>query len=120
MSSFQLDPLSGDLLITNNSLTLTTGIEAIRQHLQCRFRLFLGEWFLDTSQGVPWYRDILIKRPAFAVVREILKRVILETRGVLEILKFEFDFVGQTREASLTFTALTEEGVIDFTQTVET
>lgn len=120
MSSFQLDPTTGDLLITNNSLTLTTGIEAIRQHMQCRFRLFLGEWFLDTTLGVPWFRDILIKRPAFVVVREILKKVILETPGVLEILKFEFDFVGQTRTAKLVFAALTTEGVIDYTQLVET
>lgn len=118
MSSFQLDQSTGDLQIANNSLSLTTGREAIRQHLQCRFRLFLGEWFLDTDQGVPWFRDVLIKQSSFAVVKEILKTVILDTPGVISITVFDFDYDGTTREATLTFSCLTEEGVIDFTQVV--
>lgn len=117
MSSFQLND-DGDLVVTNNSLTLTTGIEAIRQHLQCRFRLFLGEWFLDTSVGVPWFRDVLVKKPSFVVVQEVLKDVILGTPGVLEIITFEFTFDSTDREANLEFKALTEEGIIDFSQIV--
>ncbi len=118
MSSLQLDD-NGDLEITNNSLTLTDGVGAIEQHLLVKFRLFLGEWFLDTSLGVPYYSDILIKNPSFVVVSEILKNVILETSGVLSLQKFEFDFDSATREATLTFKALTDDGPIDFSQVVE-
>ena len=114
MSSFQLNQTTGDLEITNNSLALTTAREAIRQHLQCRFRLFLGEWFLDIDQGVPWFQDVLQKQSSFAVVKEILKTVILDTPGVIEITTFEFEYNGTTREATLTFSCLTEEGEIDF------
>lgn len=114
----QLDD-DGDLLLTNNALTLTEGTEAIRQHLQTRFRLFLGEWFLDTDAGVPWFTDVLVKRPSFAVVSELLKSVILETPGVLELTEFSFDFDGPTREATLEFQCLSSEGIIDFSQIVE-
>lgn len=115
MSSFQLNQESGDFEITDNALTLTTGAEAIRQHLQCRFRLFLGEWFLDTSQGVPWFTEILKKQQTFSVVREILKKVILETPGVISITKFNFDFEPTERTATLEFACLSTDGPIDFT-----
>lgn len=115
MSSFQLDQTTGDLLITNNSLTLTVGAEAIRQHLQCRLRLFFGEWFLDTSLGVPWFEEILTKQQTFSVVREILKNVILGTPGVISITKFNFDYEPTGREATLEFSALSTDGPIDFT-----
>lgn len=118
MSSFLLDA-DGDLDITNNSLSLTHGQNAILQHLTVKFRLFLGEWFLDTSVGVPWFQDILIKRPAFSVVHEALKAVILETPGVLELLEFKFDLNAEAREASLDFKARTIDGDIDFSQIVE-
>ena len=116
MSSFQLinnpiDPFDGDLQITNNSITLTTGKEAIRQHLQVRFRFFLGEWFLDESEGVPWFRDILIKHATFSVVNEVLKGVILDTPGVLELVKFDFSYNSTTRNVTLEFQCLTTEGI---------
>jgi len=79
----------------------------------------LGEWFLDTDVGVPWFRDILIKKPSFVVVQEVLKDTILDTPGVLEITKFQFDFNSTTREAELEFSCQTDEGTIDFSQLVE-
>ena len=84
MSSFQLDR-DGDLLLTNNALTLTTGLEAIRQHLQCKFRLFMGEWFLDLEAGVPWFQEVFKKNTSFVVLQEIFKDTILTTPGVIEL-----------------------------------
>lgn len=115
MSSFQLDQTTGDLDTQNNELTLTQGNEAIRQHLQCRLRLFLGEWFLDTTLGVPWFTQVLVKQQAFSVVRELLKKEILDTRGVISITKFEFDFDSVLRVATLEFSCMAQEGPIDFT-----
>jgi len=118
MSSIQLG-LDDDILITNNSMTLTTGLEAIRQHLQTSLRLFLGEWFLDTTVGVPWFQQVFQKNTTFVVVQQVLKDKILSVPGVLQLLKFDFDYNGTTREATLSFQALTEEGVIDFSQIVD-
>lgn len=118
MSSIQLG-FDDDILITNNSITLTTGLEAIRQHLQVRLRLFLGEWFLDTTVGVPWFQQVFQKNTTFIVVQQVLKDAILSTPGVIQLLKFNFDYAGATREATLDFQALTEEGIIDFSQIVD-
>lgn len=113
------DPFDGDLDLTNNEVTTVDGADAIRQHLQIRFQFFLGEWFLDVTIGVPWFRDILIKQPSFPVVQDVLKNTALDTPGVIELTKFVFDFVSSDREASLEFDCLSDEGPIDFSQIVE-
>ena len=118
MSSYLLNA-DGDLDITNNSLSLTHGIDAIQQHIFVKFRLFLGEWFLDTSVGVPWFQEIFVKAPIFTVVHEHLKSVILETPGVLGLKRFLFDLNEATREAALEFSAQTIGEDIDFSQIVE-
>jgi hypothetical protein len=117
MSSFALDD-DGDLLFENGNLSLTTGLEAIRQHVQVRFNFFLGEWGFDTTLGVPWFQSILVKAPAYAVVSQILKNVILNTPGVIELTEFSFDYDSATREASLNFKATTEDGDLDYSQQV--
>lgn len=118
MSSFQLDN-DGDLQITNNAFSLTEGIEAIRQHLQCKFRLFLGEWFLDLDVGVPWFQEVFRKQTTFVVLQEIFKETILTTPGVIQLLTFTFDYDNFTREAVVNFSCQTTEGLLDFTQVVE-
>lgn len=118
MSSFQLDD-NGDLQVIRNQITLTEGAEAVRQHLQCKLRLFRGEWFLDTTAGVPWFQEVLQKQPSFVVVQQVLKDTILSTPGVIGLLKFKFDYEAPSREAFLDFQALTDEGPIDFSQIIE-
>jgi len=118
MSDIALDA-DGDVDVVNNSIYLNDGLEAIRQHMQIRFQLFLGEWFLDEEAGVPWFRDVLIKNPSFVVVQEILKTVVLDTPGVIELLAFDFSYDAKVREANLSFQALTTDGFIDFNQIVE-
>ena len=118
MSSLLLDD-TGDLDITDSQLSLTSGLQAIQQHLQVKLRIFLGEWFLNTDVGVPYYRDVLIKSPNFVQVSATLKTEILETTGVLELSSFEFDYDNEIRAFTLDFKTLTEEGVIDFSQEIE-
>ena len=120
MSDLQLDSnTESDLLLTANSLTLTTGREAIRQHIQTTLRLFQGEWFLDTTAGVPWYQDILVKGPSFAVVSAVLRNAILDVEGVLLLVTFDMDFVASTRLMTLEFSVETTEGNIDFSELIE-
>lgn len=118
MSSFKLDQ-DGDLLVTNNELTLTEGRDAIRQHIQTRLRLFRGEWFLDRSLGVPYYEDIFVKQQTQVTVASILKAQIFETPGVLEFLTFNFDYDEFNRGFDVAFRVNTLEGIVDFDDFLE-
>lgn len=118
MSSFVLD-INGDLDITNGKLSFTTGLEAIRQHLAIKLQIAKGEWFLNQEVGVPYFEKIFQKPANFEVVSSVFKTEILETPGVTELLSFEMDFDANTRELSISFKALTEEGILDFSTEIE-
>lgn len=114
MSDLKLDQVSGDLVVENGDLVLTTGEDAIRQHVQQRLRTFLGEWFLDTGVGVPWFQDILKKNPNPQIVDGLIQNEIIQTPGVVELLKYESDFDRSLRKLSVSVQFRTVTGVINF------
>ena len=88
---------AGDLDLSTNDLQLVDGVEAVRQELQIRYRFFLGEWFLDSSEGVPYIRDVLKKTPNEAQVRAMLVEVARTTPGVASVDGIELDLDAATR-----------------------
>jgi len=108
----------GDLLLTDNSLAVVEGDDAIVQHLAIRLQFFLGEWFLDTRLGVPYFNQVLIKNPNLVVVRGLFRQVILTTPGVDTIEEFELDFDQAARKLTVTFTVRksTDGGLLDFSR----
>jgi len=113
MSDIKLNT-AGDIDISEPDLQLTSGTNAIDQHLKQRLRMFLGEWFLDNRIGLPYFQHILKKNPDAIVIDSVFKRQILTTPGVLELLSFNLDIDIPTRQLTVEFRARTSEGVIDF------
>lgn len=109
MSDLKLDS-TGDLQITDGDLVLTTTTDRIDQYVRQRLQTFLGEFFLDTRVGVPYFEHILKKRIDPIVIDSILKKEIIETPGVTEITEFDLDLDSQTRTLTLNFRARTTDG----------
>lgn len=101
-----------DIQIDNNNLTLIGGREEIAQILRQRLRVFLGEWFLDTREGIDYYGEILKKAPDPGQVDALFKNEILTSPGVIELIEFNLDIEG--RQLQLSFAARTEDGIINF------
>lgn len=127
--SLQLDPAQKaqatyqDLLIVNGDLVLTSdvnplGTNAVLQDVLQRLRSFLGEWFLDNSQGVPWLQQILVKGPTQAGIDAILQNTILATPGVQTLLNYQSDFDASQRTFAVSFTARTSQGTVTYTNTL--
>lgn len=68
--------------LTSGGVELTTGIEAIRQHLKNRLSLIKGEYFRDRGVGVPYFERVFIKNADLAVIRSMFRQIILGTPGV--------------------------------------
>jgi hypothetical protein len=117
MSDLKLDDLTGDLVIENADLVLTTGSDAVRQHLLQRLRTFMGEWFLNLDAGLPYFQNILIKDPNLNAIDGVIKNVIIDTPGVLELLSFDMNYDSSTQALELTFSVQVSDGVLDFTET---
>lgn len=92
-----LSPL-GDMTI--GQPWLVNSPECVAQIIGTRLKLWLGEWFLDTSDGTPWLTEILGERynrnPDAAI-----KRRILATPGVTSLAAYTSSFDGTTRTLTI-------------------
>ena len=102
----------GDLALEGGNFVMAIGAEMIRQAIRSRFRFFLGEWFLDLREGVPYYRDVLVKNPDVLIVRSVFRRVLETTPGVLSILRFDLLYEAEIRTLRFDFEVQSTDGPI--------
>lgn len=115
MADLKLDA-NGDLDLTDGNVTLVTGDDAIAQQITIRLRLILGEWFLDTRVGIPYFGDIFVKNPDLTRVRSIFRQTILGTPGIAAFEEFSLSVDNPTRTLSVEFRAKKTDGeVLDYT-----
>ncbi|MCT4707342.1 hypothetical protein MUA04_02180 [Enterobacteriaceae bacterium H11S18] len=67
---------------------LTDSPECVAQAVNTRLQLWRGEWFLDTTQGTPYWQSVLGKRPDKAWPL-ILRDRVSQTPGVKSVLSVE-------------------------------
>lgn len=110
------NPVAHDLQLTNGQFTLLEESAALALSLSCDLQLFLGEWFLDTREGIPFYRDIFRKNPSIPLITSIFRRAILQKEGISHLAEFALDYDPRARTLALSFEAVTTTGErIDFT-----
>lgn len=112
-----------DLLIANNDLVLTSdvnpdGTDPVLQDIVQRIRFFLGEWFLDNTQGVPWLQEILVKGFDQGAADSYIQETILGTLGVQALLTYGSRFDAGRRKLTLQFSVKTQNGTVSYTDTV--
>jgi len=110
MIDIALDKETHDLLITGNNLQVVSEADQLEQNLKIRLQFFLSEWFLNVNKGLPFYSDILVKNPNIPNVDSIIKAEILDTIGVVELLKYISTFDNVERLYSIEFTIRTVFG----------
>lgn len=101
-----LDPTSWDVVWNNGPLTkeFTTQplTQTVGQRLKIRLLSFYGDWFMDTTYGVPYFQRLLgHKQTSKAAADLIFQSQILAESGVKELVSFDSTFVN--RQYSLTF-----------------
>lgn len=108
----QLDTLTHDLVIAPpGDVQLVDGAARVAQQIKVTLLMFLGEWFLDTSFGVPYLEEILVKNPKFAGINALLRARIIDVPGVTRIRALTMDFNRQGRALTVTFNAETPFGL---------
>lgn len=83
--------------------------EAVAQAVMTRLRLLRGEWFLDTTEGMPWATDVLGKYTAGKYDAAIRQRI-LGTQGVTELTSYSSSVDTTTRTLSVSATINTLYG----------
>lgn len=105
--------VNGDIYAENGTFALVSNVDEVVQHLTTRLKMYLAEWFLDESSGVPYFQSI-IQKPFDALETEsVIKDQILNTNNVLEIIDFNLQFNNTTRALNINFSCTTTYGLIE-------
>lgn len=103
---------TGDLVVQNGDLMIVNNGERVAQQVLITLREWLGEWFLKTSDGVPYLEYILVKNPNEAHVRQILTEAIENVEGVKKVTELEFVFNRILRTLTVSYEIATDYGFI--------
>ncbi len=102
----------GDIDFVGGKATTLRDADAVKQKLAQRFQFFQGEWFLDTSIGMPYYKSILIKNPDVSLLRQIFSNCILKCPGVARLDALDLTWDRDIRRLTVSFVAALESGEI--------
>jgi len=108
-SDLLLDPVTHDLDLSGLNLHIAQDSQATAQRLKVRLKLFKGEWFLDTTQGIPYYQNILLKAPDLNLARSTLRTAISTVPHVTSIKTFDFDLDSPTRTLTTNFSVTCDD-----------
>lgn len=100
MRTFAFDKISGLGLDSNNSLLIITDIEALASKITERLNFFLGEWFLNSEEGVPYFQEIFEKPFNSSLIVSILNTEIQKEPDVTNIINSQVQFNEVTRKFS--------------------
>lgn len=106
MKDYQLttnEPI--DIVIINGDHAIVSDSTATKQRLNQKFKLWRGEWFLNTSAGVPWLEDILGKKPRTEVLQTLFSQVIQSDPGIKTLQSLSFEYNEVERKLQITFQA---------------
>lgn len=103
----------GDLLVTpeGDLVLATTKLELARQSVLVSLTTILGEWFLDTTEGVDWI-GVLSRRNNKVEVDLAIKKAIKESSYITRIIEYNTEFNRATNKYSVSFKALVETGEV--------
>ena len=104
MANIRLTP-DNDLDFSSGGMEIITGVEEIGQKIKGRFQFFLSEWFLDTRQGADHYGVTFNEQASEIDRRNLFRKIVTTTPGVLELLSFTFQFTTSTRAYASKFVA---------------
>lgn len=103
---------SGDLAMKGRDLFVINNAERVAQQILITLRFWLGEWFLNTTEGVPYLEYVLIKTPNLSHIRQIFTEAIMKVEGVSKVTSMELAFDRENRQLHVTYEAVTEYGLI--------
>ena len=100
-----------DILIKDGDFLLIDNAERVAQQIKVKLLTFLGEWFLDTTWGVPYLEYILVKQPNQELIKQILSEQILSVDDVKSLNALELDYQVKVRTLIINYEVSTEYGL---------
>jgi hypothetical protein len=111
MKTLLLDTQAWDLVLdSNGNIALASPPYATAQDVASAMRLFLGELWYDTAQGVPYWQQLLGQNPTSSQISAAFNQAALTVPGVVAASTIITSFAGREVTGQVTFT--TSDGTI--------
>jgi hypothetical protein len=105
MKTLLLHPARWDLMLdSNGNIAMAAEPYAIAQDVASAARLFLGELWFDTKQGVPYFQKILGRLPPVALVKSQLEKAAMTVPGVVSAVCTVSEFSNRSLLGQITVT----------------
>ena len=112
MYDIAMDINTNDIVLQNGDIMMIDNAERVAQMILITLRFWLGEWFLNTTEGVPYLEYILVKQPNMAHIRQILTEQVQSVDGVKAVTNMELTFDQRERNLLVEYTADTDYGLV--------
>lgn len=90
--------------IVNFDLSFTGGnTQYVQQKLYIKLKTVLGEWYLNTTVGLPWLTEIAKKNPDIDLIEDLIRAEILSEPLVNEITEFTIFYDNTSRTLDVSF-----------------
>ena len=118
MQTIKQDLTTGDWNLTGTAADyLVDTPEAVAQAVTTRLGLWQGDWFLDTSAGMPWLTQV-IGYGTQKLSDQAIQEQILGTPGVRGITSYSSTLNPVTRQLTVTVSLSTDYGPTSATTTL--
>lgn len=92
-----------------------SGLEGLLQQCKTRLQQLKNEWFLNGSDGVPWF-DVIGQSVNYNLLNKMIEQCILSIIGVESISEIASVFDAKTRQVSVFLKIHTIYGNADFNE----
>lgn len=107
-----MDMTSSDLVLREGDVLLIDNAERVAQQILITLRFWLGEWFLDTKDGIPYLEYVLVKSPNLLHIRQIFTEAMEKVDGVKRVEEMNLAFDVKNRSLRVDYEASTDYGLI--------
>lgn len=113
MSATFLQAPNGDYALDENMRLILEEDQLVVAGIKLRnmFLFFEGTWYLDTTEGFPYFRYVFVKNPDLSFIARLYTRVILSVGSVIESVdRIDCTLDKKTRKLSVFFVAKSVDG----------
>jgi hypothetical protein len=111
MKSLALTPQGNSFIRKNHRFRYTeTDLEYLSQKVRSVISIFLGEWFLDVTLGIPYIPEEDIKTGHRTMIETALRAKITAIKGIKRLTHFDTVYEPGDRTLFVDFQAKTDRG----------
>lgn len=107
-----MDMATGDLVLRDGDILLIDNAERVAQQILITLRFWLGEWFLDTKDGIPYLEYVLVKSPNLLHIRQIFTEAMEKVDGVKRVEEMNLVFDTKNRSLHVDYEVSTDYGLL--------